>query len=233
MGEKEVEGRFPSNVILNYDDDTFHEVCGNMPETSSNGGKTTMSGFSKYNGSMMNTSNLKAESARKESDYIAPKDAGNACRYYYCAKASRKDRDEGLLGFETKQCVGGGGGIGDYLNDVNSASGKFGSEKAPHKNFHPCVKPTNLMQYLVRLVAPAGAVILDPFNGSGSTGKAVMFENTERNKGYKYIGIELTEEYLPIAKARIDFGKRPLPDEEAEYYKDGEKQMNIFDFISE
>ena len=125
-------------------------------------------------------------------------------RYFYCAKASKKDRDEGLDGFETKQCVGGGGGIGDYLKDVNSASGKFGSEKAPHKNTHPTVKPTSLMQYLVRLVTPNGGTVLDPFNGSGSTGKAVMYENAERNKGYKYIGIELTEEYLPIAKARIE-----------------------------
>ena len=61
------------------------------------------------------------------------------------------------------------------------------------------------MQYLIRLVSPKGATILDPFNGSGSTGKAVMYENIDNNKDYKYIGIELTEEYLPIAKARIDF----------------------------
>lgn len=61
------------------------------------------------------------------------------------------------------------------------------------------------MQYLVRLVSPDGATILDPFNGSGSTGKAVMYENKERNNNYKYIGIELTEEYLPISKARIEY----------------------------
>lgn len=73
------------------------------------------------------------------------------------------------------------------------------------KNTHPTVKPTELMQYLVRLVTPNGGAILDPFNGSGSTGKAVMYENKERNKNYKYIGIELTEEYLPIAKARIEY----------------------------
>ena len=61
------------------------------------------------------------------------------------------------------------------------------------------------MQYLVRLVTPNGGTILDPFNGSGSTGKAIMYENKERNKNYKYIGIELTEEYLPISKARIEY----------------------------
>jgi site-specific DNA-methyltransferase (adenine-specific) len=61
------------------------------------------------------------------------------------------------------------------------------------------------MQYLIRLVTPKGGTILDPFNGSGSTGKAAMYENKDRNAGYKYIGIELTPEYLPISKARIDY----------------------------
>ena len=77
------------------------------------------------------------------------------------------------------------------------------------------------MQYLVRLVTPNGGTVLDPFNGSGSTGKAVMYENHERNKNYKYIGIELTEEYLPIAKARIEYVCN-LPKKDA--------QMNIFDY---
>lgn len=67
------------------------------------------------------------------------------------------------------------------------------------------------MQYLVRLVTPKGGTVLDPFNGSGSTGKATMIENAENNKEYKYIGIELTEEYLPISKARIEFGEHYNP----------------------
>ena len=70
-----------------------------------------------------------------------------------------------------------------------------------------------------------GGVVLDPFNGSGSTGKAVMYENHERNKNYKYIGIELTEEYLPISKARIEYVCN-LPEEK-------DPQMTIFDFIGE
>lgn len=61
------------------------------------------------------------------------------------------------------------------------------------------------MQYLVRLVSPKGSTILDPFNGSGSTGKAVIFENRSRNADYKYIGIELSDEYLAISKARIEY----------------------------
>ena len=63
------------------------------------------------------------------------------------------------------------------------------------------------MQYLIRLVAPKGATILDPFMGSGSTGKAVMYENKDRNANYKFIGIEKEPEYCEIAKARIKYAK--------------------------
>jgi len=67
----------------------------------------------------------------------------------------------------------------------------------PKQNFHPTVKPTALMQYLVRLVTPEGGIVLDPFTGSGSTGKAALIENKQ------FIGIELTEEYLPIIAGRL------------------------------
>ena len=80
------------------------------------------------------------------------------------------------------------------------------------------------MQYLIRLVTPNGGTILDPFNGSGSTGKAAMYENRDNNKNYKYIGIELTEEYLPIAQARIEYVCN-LPEEP--------KETTIFDFIGD
>ena len=90
------------------------------------------------------------------------------------------------------------------------------------------------MQYLVRLVTPNNGTVLDPFNGSGSTGKAVMYENKERNKNYKYIGIELTEEYLPIAKARIEYVcKDNNIVETTKEIKDEiiEGQTNIFDYL--
>ena len=142
-------------------------------------------------------------------------------RYFYCAKASKKDRDEGLDNFETKAKVfnGKSNESSKEMKDVEERFTTLG------KNTHPTVKPTDLMQYLVRLVSPNGATILDPFNGSGSTGKAVMYENRERNKNYKYIGIELTEEYLPIAKARIEYVCN-LPEEK-------DNQMTIFDFIGD
>ena len=85
------------------------------------------------------------------------------------------------------------------------------------------------MQYLVRLVAPKGATILDCFMGSGSTGKAVMFENRERNANYKFIGIEMTEEYLPICEARIKWAKYKyeyeMKKEEQEIASSGQKSL--------
>ncbi|MFZ8927501.1 MAG: DNA methyltransferase, partial [Candidatus Nanopelagicales bacterium] len=65
-------------------------------------------------------------------------------------------------------------------------------------NAHPTVKPTDLMRYLCRLVTPPGGLVLDPFMGSGSTGKAAVLE------GFRFLGIEREESYLAIAKARID-----------------------------
>ena len=195
-------GRFPANTILTYDETDFEEVCGGFPNTKSNGGKTSMPdlrdvgkkskkaiGIDKL--SFGQVSNVE----RKERNYIAPGDSGSAIRYFYCAKASKKDRDEGL---DIEESVITDG----RKKPIDNA---FNGGETLRKNTHPTVKPTQLMQYLVRLVSPKGATILDPFNGSGSTGKAVMYENKERNKNYKYIGIELTEEYLPIAKARIEY----------------------------
>lgn len=65
-------------------------------------------------------------------------------------------------------------------------------------NTHPTVKPTDLMAYLCRLVTPPGGVVLDPFMGSGSTGKAAMRE------GFQFIGCELSADYMAVAQARIE-----------------------------
>jgi hypothetical protein len=142
-------------------------------------------------------------------------------RYIYTPKASKKDRDEGLDEFEEKMTCVDEHYADEYKEDVNACSGKYNATQCPKKNTHPTVKPTELMQYLVRLVSPPNSTILDCFNGSGSTGKAVMYENKERNKNYKYIGIELTEEYLPIAKARIEYV--------CNLKEENDGQMTIFD----
>jgi len=90
-------------------------------------------------------------------------DTGSAARFFYCAKASQRDRDEG---------------VGD-------------------SNRHPTVKPINLMRWLCRLVTPPGGLILDPFLGSGSTGKAAIME------GFRFVGVELEEAYCRLARERI------------------------------
>ena len=148
----------------------------------------------------------------------------SAMRYFYSAKTSKKDRDEGLDAFEERKTTDG-----CIRANVETAR-KFGANSALRKNIHPTCKPTELMQYLVRLVSPKGATILDPFMGSGSTGKVVMFENRERDANYKFIGIELTDEYLPIAQARIEYARDKFKyDLEQEKVTKG--KQNIFDFM--
>ena len=118
---------------------------------------------------------------------------GDAARFFYCAKASRADRDAGCDNLPLKEC----GMMEDDNYPIKTGSGNLRETK--RKNVHPTVKPTDLMQYLCRLITPPGGVILDPFMGSGSTGKAAMLE------GFRFIGIEKEAEYLEIAKARIEF----------------------------
>jgi site-specific DNA-methyltransferase (adenine-specific) len=117
----------------------------------------------------------------------------NQSRFFYCAKASKKDRDEGLDGFKEKQVE----------IDLPQGGIKEGNDNriAVRKNFHPTVKPTDLMRYLCRLVTPPGGTVLDPFMGSGSTGKAAMLE------GFSFLGMELDDEYFKIAEARINHAK--------------------------
>ncbi len=152
-----------------------------------------------------------------------------ANRYFYSAKASKKDRDEGLefVGLEEQKTTDGN------IRSNEETARIFGANSALRKNIHPTVKPCELMQYLVRLVSPKGATILDPFMGSGSTGKAVMFENRERNANYKFIGIDLEEKYCQIAIARIDYALNKF---EYDYIKEKQEaeargRANIFDFI--
>ena len=121
-------------------------------------------------------------------------------------KASKSEKNNGLDNFEIKQQKGGGGTSNNtwYEDDVNAASGKFGSEKAPSRNIHPTVKPLTLMNYLVVLGSRKGDVVLEPFAGSGTTALACVSQERD------YIAIEREEEYYEIAKARLDKVEQPL-----------------------
>lgn len=116
---------------------------------------------------------------------------GEAARFFYCAKAGKNDRNEGCDNLPL-QAAGGMSG---------RRNGSMGSITY-NNNMHPTVKPTDLMAYLCRLVTPPGGVVLDPFMGSGSTGKACARED------FFFVGIERDPEYFKIAKARIEYAYR-------------------------
>ena len=296
-------GRFPANVILTYEQIDFDEVCGGLPNTKSGkNGIRQSDGFSKN----VYRKGMEIRKGENNGEYG---DSGSAARYFYCAKASKKDRDEGLdiyykveiskemlkceenmvqvqllkkvisdLGIAnlniseygenimvifpkeckstilieinkitelkiynllthllTKDCIVGaklemesGGSLVENVENLNQLQNTTKeNQELVHgaslvvlrilskikeeenwkscNNFHCTVKPTSLMQYLIRLVTPKNGIVLDPFMGSGSTGKAVAFENKERQANYKFIGIEKEKEYCDIAEARIKF----------------------------
>ena len=143
--------------------------------------------FNPYKGNSFNKSQTGRNGFHQGYD-----DNGGASRFFYVAKASKSERNFGLEEFEEKQTIGGGGTYNE------EAGAKYGSIKAVAKNFHPTVKPVKLMQYLVRMITPPNGKVLDPFNGSGTTGIACSLENIE------YTGIELYADYCKISEARIN-----------------------------
>lgn len=165
-------GRWPANLIH----DGSPEVIAAFPDAP--GQQGDLKGHSKDRVSTRIYGDMSA--AR---DATARGDSGSAARFFYCAKTSRRDRNEGLVdpGPQFKR--------GTTLRMVENTKTKG--------NNHPTVKPTELMAYLLRLVTPPGGVTLDPFLGSGSTGKAAMQE------GFQFIGVEMEAPYMAIADARI------------------------------
>lgn len=167
-------GRFPANLIH----DGSEEVRECFPETKS--GWTN-------NDKQKSNSMFLGEMDYTGNHYAA--NSGNASRFFYCAKASKSERNEGCEGLE-KEVMGMN--FGGELN----GDGKKVNITA-NKNHHPTVKPIALMEYLVKLVTPKGGIVCDPFTGSGSTLIAA------EKLGFNYIGIELNPEYIEIAQKRL------------------------------
>jgi hypothetical protein len=170
-------GRWPANLVHDGSD----EVVAGFPAEA--GGRDKREGG---NGSRPGGfASIGADSGCNEPNGLLYGDSGSAARFFYCAKANKNDRGDwckicgavALKATDTCTCVNGEGG--------------------PARGGHPTVKPEALMRYLCRLITPPGGVVFDPFAGSGSTGKAAMLE------GFRFIGAELTAEYIPIAQARI------------------------------
>jgi len=171
-------GRWPANFLS----DGSEEVLAGFPITKSGGGDKR-GGCQFFMGG-----DNRVEPTKHEPN------SGSAARFFYCAKASKKDRNEGCEHIEEKQ----------YSHDGRTTpiENAYQSNSSNSSNSHPTVKPTALMAYLCRLVTPPNGIVLDPFMGSGSTGKAAMRE------GFRFIGIERESEYLQIARARIEYELR-------------------------
>lgn len=170
-------GRWPANICHDGSD----EVVAGFPVTgaSKSGGKAGAIGY--------HAGGAGADRGGHDDN------GGSAARFFYCAKASKADRSAGTEHLEQRV-----GGMVSNTSGQHMTRRDEGYQAPAQGNFHPTVKPTDLMAYLVRLVTPKGGIVLDPFMGSGSTGKACMRE------GMRFVGCELDPEYLAIARARIE-----------------------------
>lgn len=188
VDSKEALGRWPANLILDeYTAELLDEQSGIRP----GGNFPTQRGAGVATGF--------GQGKPTEGGARSMGDSGGASRFFYIAKASKRDRNEGLEQLPIRR------------PDSRSETGMGtfeGKGVQPQHNFHPTVKPTQLMRYLVKLVTPPGGTVLDPFTGSGSTGKAAILE------GFDFIGIELTEEYLPIIEGRLKHAIKTRAEEE-------------------
>jgi site-specific DNA-methyltransferase (adenine-specific) len=190
VAKAEELGRWPANLIHDGSD----EVTGLFP-TNAGAAAPVRKGFDGA------SQGIYGDYASKGDDGATfYGDKGSAARFFYCAKSSKRDRDEGLEGFEAKATAFGNQAQAELKRgNLDHDDGKSGMNKVKmRQNSHPTVKPTDLMRYLCRLVTQPGGVVLDPFMGSGSTGKAAMLE------GFQFIGCEMSPEYFEIAKARIE-----------------------------
>lgn len=181
--ERTSQGRFPANFIHDGSDD----VLDLFPVTKS--GNISPHHIRSTDGGNGNTHGKMAGVLGASFG-----DQGSAARFFYCAKASKADRDEGCESLPPKEWRAEGACIPERGNRPFE----------PSRNNHPTVKPASLMRYLCRLITPAGGLVLDPYMGSGSTGKAAMLE------GFRFAGIEQDAGYLEIARARISHAEQTM-----------------------
>lgn len=178
-------GRWPANVMHDGSD----EVVAGFPTT----GPAQASMRGDRTGVVMDADWGGPNTLRGHNDA-----GGSAARYYYCAKASRADRDEGCDHLPART---GAEAVerDDDTAGLQSPRAGAGRTADTVRNFHPTVKPTDLMRYLARLVTPPDGLLLDPFMGSGSTGKGALLE------GFRFVGIDLDPAHVAIAEARCQF----------------------------
>ena len=202
-------GRFPANLIHDGSD----EVVGLFPVNA--GASAPASGPTLRCGSQ---SVARGRFNGMSGDPAFHADSGSAARFFYCAKASKADRDDGCGHLAPKTAGEMTGGREEGSAGLDSPRAGAGRNNGA-RNHHPTVKPTELMRYLCRLVTPPGGTVLDPFVGSGSTGRGAALE------GFAFIGVEREAEYVEIAKARIA-AVAPEPESEAQPQATG--QLTLF-----
>ena len=187
-------GRFPANLLH----DNSEEVRECFPEQKS-GTRSSKHKIGNEDGEMFNHGIYGKYNAKNYDD--VPASSGNASRFFksiiYQAKASKSERNRGCEELEAKPSQLNSGGIGRECS-VEKRLEENGENAPTMKNNHPTVKPIALMEYLIKMVTPKGGIVLDPFAGSGSTLVAA------KQNGFQYIGIEMTEEYIPIINARLN-----------------------------
>jgi site-specific DNA-methyltransferase (adenine-specific) len=184
--EQNSEGRFPANIIL---DEEAGKVLDEQSGPTSQGHwtKSKTTGFGEFGG------------GKNEYKGVGPKDKnkdkGGASRFFYCPKVSKKERNEGCEDLEEKKKE-----FETTTRTNKETADKFGCErKGTAKNTHPTVKPIDLMAYLCRLVTGPQGLVLDPFMGSGSTGRAAIQE------GFRFAGMEMDKDYFEIAQKRVEY----------------------------
>jgi len=181
------QGRFPANVILDEEASKLLDEQSGVLKSGTLTPQNNVKATTGWSGG--------SQADRVKNNFQA--NSGGASRFFYCPKASKRERNEGLEGMPKKK------------NDFQRASsglsksnkGRAGLQDnsgQPNENHHPTVKPIKLMQYLVKLVTPPNGIVLDPFMGSGSTGVACA------KLGFNFIGIEREKEYYNIAEKRIN-----------------------------
>lgn len=192
-------GRWPANLMHDGSDavlSVFPQAPGQMADaSSSSGSRKTQNVYGAMRRGRGDEPTANADNHGAVGFKLKPGarrlGEGSAARFFYCAKADRADRNDGLDGMPLRQS-----------GMVSNTSGQHmtrrdGGAPPPAANHHPTVKPTDLMRNLVRLVTPPNGTVLDICIGSGSTLKAAELE------GFSAIGIEIDPEYIAIARRRI------------------------------
>jgi DNA modification methylase len=199
---RQQEGRWPANLILDeYTAELLDQQSGQTSSKAANRGLQVSGQAGGLAGSNPNHKEG-TDSVRGHND------SGGASRFFYVAKASKRDRNEGLedLDFTSAASMVEREPDSAGMNSPRAGAGRTSGAK----NFHPTVKPTALMEYLIKLVTPPHGTVLDPFTGSGSTGKAAVLN------GFDFIGIEMTEDYVPIIEGRLRHAEKVFAENETE-----------------